>query len=259
MTLKIIHQQSSNIAALSITIMLLLLRVIETSAQEIIKYGETTETALSELVFDSHKNPCSSIDIYSADIDYLSFESSDIVSKEIDNTRCRLFVSVQGRAIQINIKRNGYKTYTLIINTPKQKKCYTVEIACVGDSHRTPFTITSCYIYNADNNYNTLPFDAANSMYLTPVIKYNCATPGIYDIYVKVYDSSNKLSSNNKSPEGYSYVIKNKNFHTGYRSMDFTGWGSSKKGNWRAGNYRFEFYYNGKIIYTYRFELPQNN
>ena len=120
-----------------------------------------------------------------------------------------------------------------------------------------PFTITSCTVSNEDYDDNPLPMDAEHSQYLMPTITYNCTTSGSYDIYVKLYDANGKLRTGKSSPSGYTQVNNGVSLSSGSGSKKLKGWGSKTSGHWSAGNYRYEFYYSGTLLYTYNFTLPE--
>jgi hypothetical protein len=123
-----------------------------------------------------------------------------------------------------------------------------------------PFTITSCTVINTDKTGdNKLPFDAAHTQYLNPEIRYTCKTAGSYDIYVKFYDANGSLSTGSSSPSGYTQVNSGVSLSSGSGKKKLKGWGKSTSGYWRAGNYRYEFYYNGNLLYTHRFSVPEGN
>ena len=75
----------------------------------------------------------------------------------------------------------------------------------------------------------------------------NVSTPGSYDIYVKMFNADGNLTTSDHSPAGYSYKCS-KYFGEGNREVKLTGWGSDKSGHWKAGNYRFEFYLNDRLL-----------
>ena len=118
-----------------------------------------------------------------------------------------------------------------------------------------PFTITSCTVSNIGDD-GELPFDAAHSQYLKPEIKYTCYTAGSYDIYVKLYDADGDLSAGSSSPSGYT-LVSNVSMNTGSNRKKLTAWGSDTPGYWRSGSYRYEFYYNGTLLYTHNFTIPE--
>ncbi len=120
-----------------------------------------------------------------------------------------------------------------------------------------PFSITSCIVYNIDNNGKTLPLDNAHMQYLTPEISYNCNSAGSYDIYVKVFDPDDNLCMVSGSPSGYSQVNRSVSLSSGSGSRKLTGLGQNSSGKWRAGNYRCEFYYDGELLYACRIPIPE--
>ena len=131
------------------------------------------------------------------------------------------------------------------------------ETNVVDTKPTVPFTITSCTVSNEDYDGNQLPMDAEHSQYLTPTITYYCTTSGSYDIYVKLYDANGSLSTGNSSPSGYSQVNSGVSLSSGSGIKKLKGWGGTDSGHWRAGNYRYEFYYDGTLLYTYRFSVPE--
>lgn len=130
------------------------------------------------------------------------------------------------------------------------------------DDSLTPFQLfsyISCEVANTDTDGNTLSdygqtiYDF-KSKYLKPKITVNVKTAGKYDIYVKLYTPSGSLSTNSNSPSGYSYKYT-VSMSSGVHSYLLSGWGSNKAGHWKAGDYRFEFYYNGNMIGQKNFSI----
>ena len=131
------------------------------------------------------------------------------------------------------------------------------ETNVVDTKPTVPFTITSCTVINTDYDGNPLPLDASHTQYLKPEIKYTCNTSGSYDIYVKFYDANGSLSTGNSSPSGYSQVNSGVSLSSGSGNKKLKGWGGNDSGHWRAGSYRYEFYYNGTLLYTHSFTVPE--
>lgn len=120
-----------------------------------------------------------------------------------------------------------------------------------------PFTITACSVANTDGNGNKLPFGASYTQYLQPSIKFTNAVPGTYQIDVRLYDDfpyGYNRSSNSPQNYTYSYKVtlssKNGNVIVGQ-------WGNNHSGNWSAGEYTYEFFYKGKLLYNYYFSIPE--
>ena len=119
-------------------------------------------------------------------------------------------------------------------------------------SSTAPFTVNSISVANEDKEGNTITdfgetIYSSQSRYLTPKAYINTTTPGSYEIYVKLYTPSGTLATGSSSPSGYSYKNTIK-LTSGSRSYEFSGWGSNNPGHWSAGNYRFELYYNNKLL-----------
>lgn len=89
--------------------------------------------------------------------------------------------------------------------------------------------------------------------YLKPRINLTVKKSGNYDIYVKMY-GPNGLTTGSSSPDGYSYKVS-KYLSEGTSDVTLTGWGSDTAGHWKAGDYRFEFYLNGKLLGTKYFTV----
>lgn len=116
-----------------------------------------------------------------------------------------------------------------------------------------PFTVSSVSIANANQNSNIITsyekkIYSYNTQYIQPKLYIDTKQSGTYDIFVKFY-TPNGLStaSNGSSPTGYSYKTS-VSLSTGFSSKELIGWGGNDSGHWKAGDYRIEFYYNGKMI-----------
>ncbi len=89
--------------------------------------------------------------------------------------------------------------------------------------------------------------------YLTPRVNLTVKKAGNYDIYVKMY-GPNGLTTGSNSPDGYSYKTT-KYLSEGTSDVKLTGWGSDTSGHWKSGDYRFEFYIDGKLLGTKYFSV----
>ncbi len=95
---------------------------------------------------------------------------------------------------------------------------------------------------------------SSRSMYLTPRIKYFGFTPGIKNIYVKIYNAYGSLSTGSSSPDGYSYSTSIY-VSTGQNTSQLSGWGSSTRGYWASGSYRIEIWYNNSCLRSKSFNI----
>lgn len=131
-------------------------------------------------------------------------------------------------------------------------KTKSITITQDGKSNKAPFVITKVEVGNVDynwnyiNNYGTTIY-SYQTQYLTPRIYVTVYTPGTYTIYVKLLNPSGKLVTGNSSPSGYSFSDDiTLNSSTTYKNL--MGWGGSTSGHYSAGQYRWEFWYNGEKI-----------
>lgn len=132
---------------------------------------------------------------------------------------------------------------------------YSEHLSTAGSSS---FTINSVAIANINKSgevitdYGSRLYDY-NSRYLKPRLQVNVSTPGTYDIYVKFYAPSG-LSTGPKSPSGYSY-FSSVTMTSGNGTYYLDGWGGETSGQWKEGNYRFEFYYKDNKIWEESFTI----
>lgn len=133
------------------------------------------------------------------------------------------------------------------------------EFASRDSTLSEPFTVNSVEVANVDYDGNVI-YDYGDTIYsrktryLKPRLYVKVNRPGSYDIYVKLYNSSGNLATGSSSPSGYSYKYT-ASISENSSSIPLSGWGSNSDGHWSSGNYRFEFYYNGKLITTKYFTI----
>ncbi len=128
------------------------------------------------------------------------------------------------------------------------------DMSSVGSS--SPIKITEVKVANVNNDSSVFmadygePIYASNSRYLKPKLIVNCSSPGEYTIAYRLYDSAGNLKRNTStSPEGYTYQQKI-NLTQGTNTVTMGGWGSNTDGFWKEGTCRFEFFYDGDLLYT---------
>ncbi len=136
-----------------------------------------------------------------------------------------------------------------------------------------PFIITDVLIGNVDNDSNiTINYGggilSSKTQYLKPKLFISTGgcifLTGKYEIFVKLYDSNGKLHTGKTSPAGYSYK-DNVSFNVfNYKGSlivyerTLMGWGGDDLGHYKAGNYRFEFYYNDILLFVKKFTIYSN-
>ena len=96
-----------------------------------------------------------------------------------------------------------------------------------------------------ETNYGNTIY-SSYSMYLKPKISYYGYKTGWFTLYQKLY-APYGLSTGNSSPSGYStktevYLYKGNN------TVELSGWGNERMGNWPSGWYRYEIWYEEQCL-----------
>lgn len=117
----------------------------------------------------------------------------------------------------------------------------------------TPIVVTNIKVWNGDDNPDD-PIYASKSTYLHTSADYICKSNFDDKIYVKIIGPSG-LSTGSSSPDGYSF--SKDIFVPRYKAtrLSMPGWGSDEEGNWPAGNYKVEYWYNGNCIGERNFKI----
>lgn len=128
-----------------------------------------------------------------------------------------------------------------------------------GSTSSGPLSISSVDVGITDENNNIITsygstLYSSKTKYLTPQIKATAKSSGTYEIYIKFYDANGTLSTGSNSPNGYSWKYS-VYMSQGSGTYKLSGWGSKTAGHWRAGNYRMELYYQGKLLTTKYFTV----
>ncbi|MBQ4406274.1 MAG: YbjN domain-containing protein [Bacteroidales bacterium] len=157
-------------------------------------------------------------------------------------------------------KHSFYKNMSDLEKTKENVKTKYNEIydSMEDDKEIAPFSISSVFVGNVTKSGDIISdygksIYANSSQYLKPKLFIDTFTEGDYDLYVKVF-APDGLSAGSTSPAGYSFksTLSLKKDTSYYFT---SGWGSSESGNWQAGEYRFEFYYKDKLIFTKKFNV----
>lgn len=127
-----------------------------------------------------------------------------------------------------------------------------------NDGGTSPFSISKVEVANSDTDGSLITtWDATiydfKTKYIKPRLTVDVKKSGTYDIYVK-FITSTGLSTGSNSPSGYSYKSSVK-MESGIHTYILSGWGSNTAGNWKEGNYKFEFYYEGELIGKKEFKV----
>lgn len=183
------------------------------------------------------------------------------VFERIDNAqRCRIYLEIYpyGRY---------YWEVTEMLEQFVNDSIERAEQAKYGEKAAKGFMEISDVILYAGNSggiYNGEPtvdkYNPSQLYYVIPKVKYKGLLSDetkYITIYSKIYDPSGNLMQNNDSPSGYSCsdaisVRPGKN-----RSFTMKGFGYDYSGNFRAGEYTWEIWYNGNRLRTRKFRLSE--
>lgn len=156
-----------------------------------------------------------------------------------------------------------------------------------------PFIITdvligNCYEGNLTVNYGG-GILSSKTQYLKPklFITTSSSLSGEYEIFVKLYNANGKLCAGKTSPAGYSYkdTVSFKGERNAFNrgslfekiyeqtlmgcnrgslfekvyEQTLMGWGGKDLGHYKAGNLRFEFYYNDILLFVKKFRIYSND
>lgn len=246
------------------TSLLIIIVCANTTAQNLVMQGGIEVSQYQgSMVYDYYGNPCYVIDFICDGIDVAMNDL--IVEKKQLHDRCRLFIIVVKQTISIEreiiVTKKGCQPfhYKFYPNECKAWMLYTIRLASRNNQPTSlPITFTNCSVENMDAQKRNLPFDAEHSQFIRPILNYKCDETGHYKIYVKLINTFNEISRISISPQGYSFVYE-ATISKGTGKITMSAMGGSTAGHWRAGTYKYEFYYNGTLIYTYPFNIPSKN
>ena len=155
--------------------------------------------------------------------------------------------------IQIYVeKNNSTESRSAKLTVSCGNKTKSITITQEAKKNNAPFTITSVSIANIENggkiinDYGSVIY-SYKTKYLRPKLFINVIKTGTFTIYTKLYTPDGILSTGNISPSGYTY--KTDVYINSYTtSVELLGWGGNNAGHWKAGKYRWEFWYNSEKI-----------
>lgn len=116
--------------------------------------------------------------------------------------------------------------------------------------------ITGVSFGNVDNDGNIIDkfgakLYATEVKYLKPLLSYRGLTSSEKNItfYVKIIQEDGTLKKGSESPEGYTYEQEMKVTPGENQSVQLKGWGNNKGGSYSPGLYKYEIWYQNKLIY----------
>lgn len=142
--------------------------------------------------------------------------------------------------------------------TPAPKKQSANKKTSVGDakySDKGYMDIVDVEFGNTDGSSNVISkygskLYASEVKYLTPKLVYNGLGKDSHDIQleVRLYDGDGEMRRGTSSPEGCTYTIDAFTVDPGSNEKKISGWGSSKGGTFKPGEYKMEICYKGKVL-----------
>ena len=120
-----------------------------------------------------------------------------------------------------------------------------------------PFEMSSVFVTNVDYDYNVISNEntgiySSETQYLAFNASFKVNKVGSYQLKRLWYNPGAKSSSYTST-----YTLKfDKVTQEGYVTVIFfQGWGSRTPGHWKSGAYKWEFYYDNKLILTKYFTV----
>ncbi len=121
-------------------------------------------------------------------------------------------------------------------------------------SKYVPLVVSDIEVKNEGENYGDRIY-SSNTTYIYPKLTVYSLIDGDVDFYVKFYSPNGYLHTYSDSPKGYTY--KDNVSLTKYinSKIYLAGYGGTKKGHWRSGDYRIEVWYNNTCLKTKVFTI----
>lgn len=150
----------------------------------------------------------------------------------------------------------GTYTYEIWIDGKKVYTAYPYIKSSSSNYSSNGITITKAKFANTDYNSNIISdygstLRSNDMRYLSCKIYYNGGSSDVTKtLYIKIFKPDGTLSSGNSSPEGYTRK-REVTFHSGSDNVaDLGGWGNSEESIYPSGTYTYEFWLDGKKVYT---------
>lgn len=160
--------------------------------------------------------------------------------------------SIKSKDGQISRLKNDVHNLNVRLNNEREKREKTEsEFSSFKSSLSSsiPILITDIEIANVYNDgsietsYGSSIY-SSGTMYLKPRITYTGVRTGeSITLYARLYGTSGTLQTGNSSPSGYTFSNSMTVSSGEGNTYELSGWGSSNKGNWGRGSYRYEIWY----------------
>ena len=172
--------------------------------------------------------------------------------------------SIKSKDGQISRLKNDVQNLNVRLNKEREKREQTEsEFSSFKSSLSSsiPILITDIEIANVYNDgsietsYGSSIY-SSGTMYLKPRITYTGVRTGeSITLYERLYGTSGTLQTGNSSPSGYTFSNSMTVSSGEGNTYELSGWGSSSKGNWGRGSYRYEIWYGNVCLRAKTFTL----
>lgn len=172
--------------------------------------------------------------------------------------------SIKSKDGQISRLKNDVQNLNVRLNKEREKREQTEsEFSSFKSSLSSsiPILITDIEIANVYNDgsietsYGSSIY-SSGTMYLKPRITYTGVRTGeSITLYARLYGTSGTLQTGNSSPSGYTFSNSMTVSSGEGNTYELSGWGSSSKGNWGRGSYRYEIWYGNVCLRAKTFTL----
>lgn len=168
---------------------------------------------------------------------------------------CQPNDTVVGRQAPISFTAGGVKVSANVRQKGMPRKVK--RGPATGQTRARELEFTDVTFMNATYDNRTItaagePLYAHEIRYLRPVITYNGPSADRdVDLYTRIYDPEGKLMHTPEiSPDGYSQGYNFTFFRGDDVQVKGMGWGHRRESMYHPGQYCFEFFIDGKLIYT---------
>lgn len=160
-----------------------------------------------------------------------------------------------GNATSTTYEAGTYR-YEIWIDGKKVYTAYPYITSSSSNYSSNGITITKAKFANTDYNSNIITdygetLRSNDMRYLSCKIYYNGGSSDVTKtLYIKIFKPDGTLSSGNSSPDGFTRK-REVTFHSGSNNVaDLGGWGNSDESIYSSGTYTYEFWIDGKKVYT---------
>lgn len=189
-------------------------------------------------------------------------QGTSVVKASILPNRTTMRISTEMFAYDAQSVTQHFEHYISLINQ-SLKECrerYDEFVANLQFSGlKMPFEVYCADIVNTDADVNRLSdingeIKSAETQYIHLGLSINVNEEGEYPIDLKFILPDGTYSISQENAE-YTFSTTMKLTKGNNGIYDLGGWGSDKPGTWAPGKYRYEVYYQGKLVYVRNFEI----